>query len=337
MKARHAFRRVVVDGEILELHWAELGLPSGRPLVLVHGISDAHTTWSRAAPLFAARGRRVLALDLPGHGLSSRPDASYALDWYARVVAAWLDALDLSDVDVVGHSFGGGVAQAMLLHARARVRKVALVAPGGMGREVMLPLRLSSLTRTVETIGQPWMTRGTAVLGRAIGRDAFDRREIRDLAWMNGRPGSARALSRTIRDVLDWRGQARHFLDRAHEVSELPPLAVYWGARDPIVPARHAKTVLDHLENAQLTSFPTCGHFPHREEPARFVDEVHAFLSDDARPPAVLRRTSLVHVGGSRWMRRAAPVVGWLVARARERASAKAKASRRGAPSHRLG
>lgn len=50
------------------------------------------------------------AFDLPGHGLSGRPDASYTLRWYAHIMARWFEALHLDTVDVVGHSFGGGVA-----------------------------------------------------------------------------------------------------------------------------------------------------------------------------------------------------------------------------------
>src|SRR5687767_13260797 len=93
------------------LHWVELGderNETERPLVLLHGLYDSHRTWSRVVAQLAER-RRVLVLDLPGHGLSERPDASYAIDWYAEIVAAWVDALDLRSIDLVGHSFGGGV------------------------------------------------------------------------------------------------------------------------------------------------------------------------------------------------------------------------------------
>lgn len=56
--------------------------------------------------------------------LSGRPDASYELRWYAHVMARWLDTLKLSTVDVVGHSFGGGVAQTMLLECPERIRRL---------------------------------------------------------------------------------------------------------------------------------------------------------------------------------------------------------------------
>src|SRR5262245_26238949 len=123
-------RRFFANVEGVELHWAEQG--QGRPLVLLHGLSDSHRTWRPVVPALAAR-RRVITPDLPGHGLSSRPDASYELSWYAAVIGAWMDALDLDGIDLVGHSYGGGVAQQLLLERGARVRRLGLVAAGGLG------------------------------------------------------------------------------------------------------------------------------------------------------------------------------------------------------------
>jgi pimeloyl-ACP methyl ester carboxylesterase len=88
--------------------------------------------------------------DLPGHGLSDRPDATYDLDWYALVMEGWLEAAGVARADVVGHSFGGGVAQMMLRRCPERIRRVVLVSSGGLGREVTMALRLASIPRVVE-------------------------------------------------------------------------------------------------------------------------------------------------------------------------------------------
>jgi pimeloyl-ACP methyl ester carboxylesterase len=285
----HALTRV----EGVEVHSAAAG--SGRPVVLVHGLGDSHRTWDRIVPALA-QTRRVLAPDLPGHGLSERPDASYTLDWYSHMLARWVDAMGLEDVDVVGHSFGGGVAQRLLLDLPGRVRRLALVAPGGLGREVGLGLRLLSLTPLVERIGQPFMAPFTRLGLRALG-DVYDDEEIGWLAWTNGRPGSARGLSRTVRDVIDWRGQTRHFLDSAHEVAALPPLALYWGTRDPVIPIGQAHRTAGLLEGALFTPFE-CGHFPHRERADSFARALVGFLEAPWLPtPRLLHRS----------LRRAAP------------------------------
>lgn len=84
----------------------------------------------RRLPAWSAEGR-VLMLDLAGHGESSRPDASYTLDWHANLVGARLEELGLEAVDLVGHSYGGGVAQQwMLLGSRRRIWRLGLEAAG---------------------------------------------------------------------------------------------------------------------------------------------------------------------------------------------------------------
>lgn len=290
-----------------ELHVLEAG-PAERsslpPVLLLHGISDTHITWSKALePL--ARRRRVIVPDLVGHGLSSRPDASYSLEFHAETIGALLDTLDLGEVDVVGHSYGGGVAQWLLLSHRDRIRRMMLVASGGLGREVSPELRLAALG-LVERVGQPFFSLGTRV-GLAAAGGHFDRSETDDIAWMASRDGSARALSRTVADVIDLRGQRRHFLERAHEIGSLPPIALVWGGRDRVIPSKHGDDTLALLDGAQLSRFDDCGHFPHREAPERFANEVVRFFDADHVPAAVLRRPVRVSIDHERpaspWLR----------------------------------
>jgi pimeloyl-ACP methyl ester carboxylesterase len=290
-------RRLVRVGGV-DLHVVELGqATAGPPLLLLHGLCDSHLTWSKVAPVLAAR-RRVIMPDLPGHGLSGRPDASYALAWNASVMGAFLDALGLDEVDLVGHSYGGGVAQWMLLEHRARVRRVMLVSSGGLGRDVSVELRLASLG-ALERLGQPFLGVGTRV-GLAAAGGRFEAGEVDEIAWMAARPGTARALRRTVRDVIDLRGQRRHFLDRAGEVDPLPPIALAWGDRDRVLPFHHAEQTAAILEGAPLSRYEGAGHFPHREAPARFAAELEAFLDAPEVPAPRLRRPVQVQVGYER-------------------------------------
>src|SRR5512146_3409379 len=87
--------RARIDG--VRLHWVEMGHDGAAPVVLLHGLYDSHRTWKHVDEALA-HDRRVLMPDLPGHGLSARPDASYALAWYARVVARWIAAIGLEHV-----------------------------------------------------------------------------------------------------------------------------------------------------------------------------------------------------------------------------------------------
>jgi pimeloyl-ACP methyl ester carboxylesterase len=206
-----------------------------------------------------------------------------------RVVGSWLEALGLDDVDLVGHSYGGGVALwMMLLEHRARIRRLALVAAGGLGRDVSFALRLASIPFVVERFGQPFMAHGTRFALQAVG-GAYDDDEIARLASMNAVAGTARAFARTVRDVIDWRGQHRHVLDGGAELTALPPVGLFWGEHDRVIPIAHATETSSLLGGALLTRFARCGHFPHRQEPARFVHALEAFLDAPVAPSARIR------------------------------------------------
>src|SRR5580693_2817972 len=192
VERRHC--RGLVEG--VQLHWVEFApvVAKGRaqtPVVLLHGLNDSHLTWSRIAPELA-RDRRVLVLDLPGHGYSGRPDAGYELAWYAQIVARWIETLGLEpceQVDVVGHSLGGGIALVLLEVCRSRIRRLVLAAPGGLGKEIIFLLRLASIPGVVERFGQPLMAVGTRLpLWR--WRDKLPVGHIAALGAMNSRRGT---------------------------------------------------------------------------------------------------------------------------------------------------
>lgn len=277
-----------VDG--VRLHWAELGASTAHPpVVLLHGITDSHLSWRTVAPELA-RDRRVLMPDLPGCGLSARPDASYKLEWQAQVIARWLQLLDLTSVDVVGHSYGGGVAQMLLLACPARIHRIVLVASGGLGRDVGFWLRLATFPKAVELWGQPFMAFGTR---RALGRasEPGSRDDVAALSSMNATRGTARAFSRTVRDVINWQGQTRMFLQRAREVAAFPPIAVFWGEQDRLIPIAHGERFADVMEGARFLAFPGCGHYLHQQRPVDFARATLSFLDDPSAQPARLRET----------------------------------------------
>jgi pimeloyl-ACP methyl ester carboxylesterase len=270
----------VVRANGVDVHWVEAGSSSGDgvPLVLLHGLGDSHLTWSKVMPSLA-RGRRVLVPDLVGHGLSGRPNATYSLDWHARTIAAWLVAIGIPQADIVGHSYGGGVAQWMLLDPAHRVRKLGLVSAGGLGREVSLALRLASAPYVIEKMGQPFMGTGTFVALQVAIRGVYSGPELVKLSIANARFGTARAFARTVRDVIDLKGQTRGFHQHAHRISEIPPIGIFWGDQDPIIPLSHGVDAAKSIPGASLACFSKCGHYPHRERPGTFVDALEAFLS----------------------------------------------------------
>jgi len=277
---RH-FRRMV-DGVLL--HWVEFGQTFRKPLcktpvVLLHGLNDSHLTWRQIAPELA-RTRRVLVLDLPGHGHSDRPDVGYELAWYAQIVAGWIETLGLGSreqVDIVGHSFGGGIALMLLEVCRPRIRRLVLAAPGGLGKEITFLLRLAAIPGVVERFGQPFMALGTGlVLWR--WRAKLPTGHIAELSAMNSRRGAARVFGRTARGLMNWSGQRHSFYRHAHEIADLPPIAVLWGDRDAVLPIAHGKALVQGMEGVRLTEFIGCGHYLHHDDPKSFLRSVREAL-----------------------------------------------------------
>ncbi len=265
----------------VNLHWIEIGdSDANPPLILLHGLSDCYSTWKHITADLA-RDRRLLIPDLPGHGYSARPDASYGIQWHASIIAQWLDLLDFQQVDCAGHSFGGGVAQMLLLECPQRIRKLALLSSGGLGREVAFELRLASIPWIFEKLGQPFMATGMLMALWHID-DSLSKEHITELCKINSQKGSARALARTVGDVINWRGQTRGFSERAHEIADMPPIGLFWGDLDRIIPIAHARKLVEALDDTSLEVFEGCGHFPHHEQPQCVVVAFRDFFNTPA-------------------------------------------------------
>jgi len=267
--------------------WGEMG--DGPPLVLLHGLMDTHRTWRRVAHRLASR-YRVLMPDLPGSGLSGRPDAPYTLGWNAQMVADWMAAIGVDKASLCGHSYGGGVAQWMILEQRARIDRLALVSAGGLGRQVALGMRLAAfpflgrkITPLVVRHGLP---RVLKYISGTVGHMEPD--EQRRFIEMNRIPGTDRAFQRTLEGVINVFGQYMQTTQRVEEVDELPPIALFWGTKDPIIPIRHGRDTVARSQHVTLTTYE-CGHYPHLDVPELFADDLMEFLTEPARVPARIR------------------------------------------------
>ena len=118
----------------------------GPAVLLLHGLGSSLDTWRRNVQPLADAGYRVLAPDLPGHGDSDKPvsldyDPLAAVDFTSRL----LDALGVQKASLVGNSAGGLVVTMFALEHPERTGRLALVAPGGLGRQISWFLRLMSV------------------------------------------------------------------------------------------------------------------------------------------------------------------------------------------------
>lgn len=273
--------------------WSEIG--HGPPLVLLHGLADSHRSWRGVVRVLAKRFH-VFLVDLPGHGLSARPEAPYTLHWYADTIAKWMDAVGIERAHVCGHSFGGGVAQWLLLDHRRRIDRLALVAPGGLGREVAASLRLATLPILAPLLESSLFGMMTRFFLRWACRSFafYSPREIEKLCRLNAAPNSGLAFRRTVSGCIGFGGQEVQTWQHIHRLEPLPPLALFWGDGDDIIPVSHAYDAARRLRNVMVKVYAGCGHSPQLEVPVRFGKDLVEFL--ERRPPTGLERSrSLDH------------------------------------------
>ncbi|MDT5190799.1 MAG: hypothetical protein QOG79_5493 [Mycobacterium sp.] len=265
---------------------------SGPAILLIHGIGDNSTTWSTVQSKLAQRFT-VIAPDLLGHGRSDKPRADYSVAAYANGMRDLLSVLDVERVTVVGHSLGGGVAMQFAYQFPQLVDRLILVGAGGVTKDVNIALRIASLpmgTEALALLRLPLVLPALQVVGRVggavfgstgLGRDLPD--VLRILADLP-EPTASSAFARTLRAVVDWRGQVVTMLDRCY-LTESVPVQLIWGSQDSVIPVSHARMAHSAMPGSVLEVFDGSGHFPFHDDPDRFVECVEKFI--DSTTPAV--------------------------------------------------
>lgn len=251
---------------------------AGPALVLVHGLGGSWQNWLENIPALAAAGHRVVAVDLPGFGLSDPLPAPAAIAGHVRVLRRLVERLGLGAPVVVGHSMGALVATHLAI-AHPDALSGLIVVDGGTlaisGRR--LGALIGAFTLFDLTLGLPGVTRVVVEHGPL-------RRLL--LRGFVGRPG---ALSPQLAAEVIPGARAPGFnaavRAAAAAVATVDPAAitcptlVLWGERDRIVPVAEARRLAAEIPSARLLTLPGVGHCPMFEEPTAFNRAVVDFAA----------------------------------------------------------
>jgi pimeloyl-ACP methyl ester carboxylesterase len=263
------------------LHGRDLGyrdLPGiGTPVLLIHGIGSSLDTWADIPDRLSEQGIRVVAVDLPGHGESSKGPGDYSLGSLAATLRDLLVHLGIDRVHLVGHSLGGGVSMQFAYQFPDRVESMLLESSGGLGEEAFTGLRAAALPGSELAIrwaiNQRTLT-AASWLGDKLGRvgitpHALSPRALETVSWLGEQDRRAAFLA-TLRSVVSPTGQRVSALDKLHLMQDYRILIV-WGDRDPMIPMTHGQRAHTLLEGSRFVVFPGAGHEPHLHDPDRFV------------------------------------------------------------------
>lgn len=250
-----------IDG--LDVHYYTAG--QGEPVVVIHGGGgDARTWWDNIVEL--SKKYTVYAPDLPGYGGSQPLGGTYFIPELSEFVEKFAGKLGLEKFHLVGHSLGGGVALNYALRSPHRIKKLVLVSSLCLGREIALWVRLLSIPALIRSIG---------ALTVAI---------LKGMKWLLMRmlnpvqiimPLSPASVA-VGGSITTFKQQKLVLQNRLAEVN-VPTLLV-WGAKDPIVPVRHAYAAARVIPDCQVKVFENRGHNVHRDELKQFSDIINGFL-----------------------------------------------------------
>jgi pimeloyl-ACP methyl ester carboxylesterase len=278
----------MIELKYLDLHGeriAYLDEGSGEAIVLLHGLAGSSETWrSLIGPL--SRKYRVVAPDLLGHGNSTKPRTDYSLGALSVLVRDVLDELGITRATFVGHSLGGGIAMQFVYQHPDYVQRLVLINSGGLGPDVGMLLRLASLPgaelvlpviaakRLLAPGERVWSLMRKAGIESPRGEEMW--RHYRSLS-----DGPTRqAFLRTVRGVIDHRGQAVSALNRLNTRMDFPVMAI-WGDRDAMIPVAHAYAAQQVRPDVRVEVLTDVGHFPHAERPAEVAELIDDFITSD--------------------------------------------------------
>lgn len=255
-----------------ELNLRAVRAGHGPGVVLIHGYGESLVAWQALFDLLTPHFD-VLALDLPGMGLSSKPATGYQTDSMAARVLEAIDASGMERVAIIGHSLGGALAASIASNHPGRVRALVLIDAALVVNPTLLPdtsaesaparLMRSTIARyeMLRSRFSPphapqWLAESALALAYSPADD----------------PASAAALSAILREFdFEW-------LTAERAARIVAPSIVIWGALDPVVPPDDGARLARQL-NAPFHLVHRSWHRPHVERPSQTAELVIPFLN----------------------------------------------------------
>lgn len=239
----------------------------GDAVVLIHGFGGNLENWMLNHAAWAANGRTVAALDLPGHGESAKQVDHGTLTELSSVVLAYMDLVGIEAAHLVGHSLGAAVCLTIANRARPRVKSLTLIAPAGLGQPVSSEYIGGFVTAETRKELKP-------VLQMLFADENFVSRQlVDDMLKYKRLEGVTEALGKiaqaSIRDA-----EADQTL---REVVGRVPSLILWGSRDAVIPA--LDSVAANTLGATYHCLPDKGHMLQVEAAAELNQLVEAFLT----------------------------------------------------------
>ncbi|MEP7325951.1 MAG: alpha/beta hydrolase [Gemmatimonadota bacterium] len=240
-------------------------------LLLLHGYGESLLAFRSEVEALASH-YSILAIDLPGSGLSENPRGSHGLDSTVARVSDLIDRWTTGPIVAIGHSMGGEVAAGLALARPDRVTGLVLIATAGyeinfgIGKEPLSPAerRLAG-----------WSLRARDLLVPVEAPDWL--RDPPDMPESAGAASIARNAAAEILRDFDFTALRNRFRDIRQ------PTLLIWGGLDPLIPLEIGRQVAAAIPRSRLVVLGNSWHRPHVEQPDRVVQEIREFLTPNRK------------------------------------------------------
>ncbi|MFM9904578.1 MAG: alpha/beta fold hydrolase [Pyrinomonadaceae bacterium] len=270
---------VMVDGA--RVHYQEFGDAAKPALVLIHGYTASVYVWKTVAPMMAAAGFRVIAVDLLGFGYSEKPSwFDYSIQSQARMISRFMSRLGIGRATIVGSSYGGAVSLNLTLDYPEYVEKLVLVDAVCNDDPKSHPLlRLASLPGVGEVVTPFLLDSKTFLRARILKTLATANRHMATPERIESirRPLFAADAHRSVLATSrNW--YANRLEADAHLIAQ--PTLIIWGDSDQVIPIKNGYKLHREILNSRFVIFRNCGHVPPEEQSELFADLVTEFCRD---------------------------------------------------------
>jgi pimeloyl-ACP methyl ester carboxylesterase len=277
---RH-LHRMDVDG--VSINYVDMAPESGddrEPVVFVHGLAGQWQNWLENLPRVAQQ-RRVIAMDLPGFGMSEPSRGDVSIPGYGRCVEAICRRLDLGPVSLVGNSMGGFIAGEVAIQVPDRVERLVLVSAAGISTNGIYAAPLLTVGRAVSAVSAHRASQHRRVARRPVTRHLalalvarHPSRLKADLAYEGFMKGAGKpGFNDAFRACFEY-----DFRERLPEVGA--PTLIVWGEEDAIIPVRDAHEFERLIPDARKVVMRETGHISMAERPEAFNDLLLDFLAE---------------------------------------------------------
>jgi pyruvate dehydrogenase E2 component (dihydrolipoamide acetyltransferase) len=260
-----ASRNVEVGGQ--QINYLKLGDAEGEPIILIHGFGADLNTWMFNHPQLA-QSRSTYALDLPGHGGSHKQVKNGSVKELADTVAGFMDALGIERAHLVGQSLGGAVVLQLALDYPKKAASLTLISSAGLGGDINMAYIEGFIGATGRKDLKPELEKLFAD-PNLVSRDM-----INDVLKYKRMDGVDRVLKRIAGSAFAGGKQSAILKERLGTIKV--PMQVIFGAKDQIIPAKHAEGL---SENIKVKVIPQASHMPHMEA----ASEVNRLILDMTR------------------------------------------------------